>query len=113
MNKRNFLKSLAAISVASNATLASEVPVKKEVIVKIPICIDFLEEWGKELENPDYVRKKVAWADLDLETGEWTVCGDDALPKRRLIGGQSCTSSDLMEPFELISKRHFMSAFTS
>jgi len=83
MNKRNFLKSLAAISVASNATRTSDVPVKKEVIVKIPICIDFLEEWGKELENPDYVRKKVARADLDLETGEWTVCGDDALPKEK------------------------------
>lgn len=77
MNRRELLKSLAAISAAPVLPLASEEPVGTEMVVKVPICIDVLMECVKEREIPGYVPKEVAWADLNLETGEWTPCPDD------------------------------------
>lgn len=41
------------------------------------MCIDFLAEGIREDEIPGYEPKKVAWANLNLETGETTFCEDD------------------------------------
>lgn len=49
----------------------------REVVVKVPMCIDFLAEGIREDEIPGCEPKKVAWANLNLETGETTFCEDD------------------------------------
>ena len=76
MNRRNFFKFLALFSVTSDVAVANGVREQSEAVVKVPICVDFLAEWCKEQDNPGYVPREVAWADLDLKTGEWLPCED-------------------------------------
>ena len=77
MNRRSFFKALAALPVLPVTASHATPTVEKEVIVKVPLCVDIAEEWHKEQTIPGYISKTSTWGDVDLETGEWTTCPDD------------------------------------
>jgi hypothetical protein len=77
MNRRDFFKSLAVLPAMPVLVHANQESAAKQEVVKMPCPIDWMVETFKEKEIPGYVQKKVAWIDLNLETGEWEPCGDD------------------------------------
>ncbi len=73
MKRRDFVASMAVAPMLVSANSSST----STAVTKVPICVDFVEEWHKEQTIPGYVSKRVAWANINLETGEWSPCDDD------------------------------------